>query len=162
MSQLLAEHDRLVVAAAAARGRAQVHGRAQVARPGGGRRSPRPARFATSWRNTVDVTVLDEWLYAQRDYDVALGTCTRRSRGRPKVTDATSATRSTAERTARAQLPPDTRGLVMIMAEIGRGGMSGAVIAIEEARGKLADAIDAADGARRPARAAHPRATDGP
>ena len=29
------------------------------------------------------------------------------------------------------------------MAEIGRGGMNGAVIAIEEARAKLADAIDA-------------------
>jgi hypothetical protein len=31
---------------------------------------------------------------------------------------------------------------VVIMAEIGRGGMNGAVIAIEEARAKLADAID--------------------
>jgi hypothetical protein len=32
--------------------------------------------------------------------------------------------------------------LVIIMAEIGRGGMNGAVIAIEEARGKLGDALD--------------------
>ena len=31
----------------------------------------------------------------------------------------------------------------MIMAEIGRGGMNGAVIAIEEARGKLIDALAA-------------------
>jgi hypothetical protein len=29
------------------------------------------------------------------------------------------------------------------MADIGRGGMNGAVIAIEDARGKLSDAIDA-------------------
>ena len=46
-----------------------------------------------------------------------------------------------AEAAARARLPPDTRGLVIIMSEIGRGGMNGAVIAIEEAR-ELADAID--------------------
>ena len=56
----------------------------------------------------------------------------------------TPATRAAikAEADARARLPPDTRGLVIIMAEIGRGGMNGAVIAIEEARAKLADAID--------------------
>jgi adenosylcobinamide amidohydrolase len=40
-------------------------------------------------------------------------------------------------------LPPDTRGLVVIMADIGRGGMNGAVITIEEAKGKLSAALDA-------------------
>ena len=49
-----------------------------------------------------------------------------------------------AEAEARDNLPPDTRGLVVIMAEIGRGGMNGAVIAIEQARGRLASAIEAA------------------
>jgi hypothetical protein len=33
--------------------------------------------------------------------------------------------------------------MIVIMAEIGRGGMSSAVIAIEEARGRLADALAA-------------------
>ena len=47
----------------------------------------------------------------------------------------------TAERKAQDRLPPDTRGLVLIMAEIGRGGMNGAVIAIEQARGQLAEAL---------------------
>jgi len=41
----------------------------------------------------------------------------------------------------RARLPPDARGLVLIMSDIGRGGMNDAVITIEEARGKLADAL---------------------
>ena len=56
----------------------------------------------------------------------------------------TAATRAAvkAEAAARAQLPPDTRALVVIMADIGRGGMNGAVIAIEEARATLADALD--------------------
>ena len=52
-----------------------------------------------------------------------------------KVTAATQAAVK-AEAAARARLPPDTRGLVIIMSEIGRGGMNGAVIAIEEARGQ--------------------------
>ena len=47
----------------------------------------------------------------------------------------------TEERKAKDRLPPDTRGLVLIMAEIGRGGMNGAVIAIEEARGQLSAAV---------------------
>ncbi len=44
------------------------------------------------------------------------------------------------------------------MAEIGRGGMNGAVITIEEARAKLADALEP------PAAAAsdEPAASDGP
>jgi stage V sporulation protein SpoVS len=48
-----------------------------------------------------------------------------------------------AEKAARAQLPGDTSGLVIILAEIGRGGLNQAVIAIEEARGRLADSLAA-------------------
>jgi stage V sporulation protein SpoVS len=47
-----------------------------------------------------------------------------------------------AEAVARANLPPDRRALVVIMADIGRGGMNGAVIAIEEARATLTDALE--------------------
>jgi hypothetical protein len=49
-----------------------------------------------------------------------------------------------AEKAARGNLPPDGRGMVVIMAEISRGGMSGAVIAIEETRGRLIAALAAA------------------
>jgi hypothetical protein len=44
------------------------------------------------------------------------------------------------------------------MADIGRGGMNGAVIAIEEARAKLTDAIES--GTASPA--AEPESTEGP
>ena len=44
---------------------------------------------------------------------------------------------------AREALPQDTRALSVILSEIGRGGPQQAVITIEEARGKLLDAIGA-------------------
>lgn len=91
--------------------------------------------------STVEVTTLDEWLDRSEAYDIALralytalddvgGRVTR------AVRDAIAA-----EEAARAQLPPDARGMVIIMADIGRGGMNGAVIAIEEARGRLTEVL---------------------
>jgi len=47
------------------------------------------------------------------------------------------------EGAARALLPPDTRALVVIIADIGRGGLNQAVIAIEQARGRLNLALEA-------------------
>ncbi len=90
---------------------------------------------------TVDVTVLDQWLDRNAGYDVAL-------RGLYQALEdvggrVTKAVRDAidAEKAAKERLPADSRGLILIMAEIGRGGMNGAVIAIEEARGRLADAL---------------------
>jgi hypothetical protein len=93
--------------------------------------------------NSVDVTVLDEWLNRNATYDKALrGLYLAYSRVGNVVTDALRDAIA-AEAEARRNLPPDTRGLVVIMAEIGRGGMNGAVIAIEEARGRLTAALAA-------------------
>ena len=47
-----------------------------------------------------------------------------------------------AEKAARAGLPEDTRALVVIMSEIEQGGPNQAVIAIEQARGSLAAALE--------------------
>lgn len=142
MSALLAEHDRLV-GLAADRG---VHARYADAIKLIDQAETQIAA-AKALRNqlaiTVDVSVLDEWLSRNDDYDVALRNLyTAISKVSKVVTPATRAAVK-AEAVARARLPPDTRGLVIIMAEIGRGGMNGAVIAIEEARAKLADALDA-------------------
>jgi hypothetical protein len=52
-----------------------------------------------------------------------------------------------AEKAARARLPANSRGLVVIMNDIGQGWMNGAVIAIEEARAALSDALDPASSA---------------
>ena len=157
MSGLLAEHDRLVVAAADRGVNAKYasaikildDAKAQIA-------AARALRDRLS--ATVDVSVLDEWLKRNETYDVALQNLYKAiSKVGSKVTKATKAAVA-AEAKARAQLPPDTRGLVLIMAEIGQGGMSRAVIAIEEARAKLTDALDAAS----PSPSDGPDASDGP
>lgn len=97
--------------------------------------------------NTVDVTVLTQWLDRNAAYDAALRDLyVAYSNVGTKVTDQLRDAIA-AEAAARQNLPPDTRGLVVIMAEISRSGMSGAVIAIEEARGRLTAALQAASGA---------------
>lgn len=92
-------------------------------------------------QNTVDVGTLNEWLRRNRDYDVALRAL--------YVVSAKSPTRVTpeiraalaAEKAARDALPRDTANLGIILAEIARGGLNQAVIGIEEARARLADAL---------------------
>lgn len=90
---------------------------------------------------TVEVSTLDAWLDRSEAYDatlVELYGLLRDSDGR--MTDAVRAAVA-AEEAARDRLPPDRRAMVVIMADIGRGGMNGAVIAIEEARGALVEAL---------------------
>ncbi len=93
--------------------------------------------------NTADVTTLTQWLDRNAAIDAALRrlyTVLAVTGG--KVTE--EARRAFDEvKQAQAQLPPDTRALVVIMSDIARAGLNQAVIRIEEARGKLADAIAA-------------------
>ena len=92
--------------------------------------------------NTVDVSTLVEWIRRNRNYENALRAlylAVDEAGGRQ--TEAVREAIAT-ERNARKELPPDARGLVVIMAEIGRGGLNGAVITIEQARGRLADAVE--------------------
>ncbi|MBP1704386.1 MAG: hypothetical protein H6Q36_125 [Chloroflexi bacterium] len=94
----------------------------------------------------VDVSTLDEWIDRNAAYDEAVGdlwTALRRSQGR--VTDAVRDA-SARERAAKENLPPDTKALVVILGDVARGGLNQAVIAIEEARGRLATALSAAAG----------------
>jgi hypothetical protein len=91
---------------------------------------------------TTDVTTLNEWLDRNAAYDAALRTLYAalvKSGG--KVTAEVSKAFD-GEQAARAKLPGDTRGLVVIMSDIAQGGLNQAVIAIEETRGSLATAID--------------------
>jgi hypothetical protein len=98
-------------------------------------------RLRDQLARSIDVTTLDAWLDRNAEYDAALTALYR------AVVEAdgrvTNAVRSAAqaEADARARLPADSRGLILIMSEIGRGGMNAAVIAIEQTRGKLADAL---------------------
>ena len=96
--------------------------------------------------NTVDVSTLQEWLRRNRAFDDALRalyTALDESGGR---TNETVRDALAAQEAARDELPPDSRGLIVIMAEIGRGGLNGAVITIEEARGRLSAAVEELSG----------------
>lgn len=100
--------------------------------------------------NSVDVTELNEWLRRNRNYDVALRRLYVASAASPSRVSPELRAASDAEKAAREQLPGDTSGLVIIMAEIGRGGINQAVLAIEQARGSLADVLDAEAAAASP------------
>jgi hypothetical protein len=93
-------------------------------------------------KNTVDVSTLTQWLDRNAEYDAALRRLFQAvidSKG--KVTTELRAA-ALAERKAHDLLPANTSGLVIILAEIGRGGLNQAVIGIEEARGQLQAAVD--------------------
>ena len=157
MSDLLARHDDLV-ASAAGRGRAARYDDAMALLDQADAAIVQARGLRDQLANTVDVTVLDQWLDRNAAYDQALRNLYKLiSKVGSRVTDAVRAAIA-AEQAAKNRLPPDTRGLVVIMAEIGRGGMNGAVIAIEEARAALSDAVAAGDAAAQP----EPGSTSGP
>ena len=90
----------------------------------------------------ADVATLVTWLDRNATYDASLRNLYKSlvdAKGR--VTDKVRAAFA-AEKEARSLLPGDTRGLVVIMAEVAQGGLNQAVIAIEEARGTLAAALE--------------------
>ncbi len=143
LSALLARHDQQV-GEAAGLGRAARFEEAMATLDGAEATINDARALAIQLANTVDVTILDEWLDRNAAYDAALrGLYSEYSKVGSQVTDELRDAIA-AEAAARGNLPPDTRGLVVIMAEIGRGGMNGAVIAIEEVRGTLTSAIEAA------------------
>ena len=89
---------------------------------------------------TTDVSTLRAWIDRNADYDAALRVLYKAliksgARVNAEVREAFDL-----EQQARAQLPGDTRALVVIMSDIAQGGLNQAVIAIEEARGSLAEA----------------------
>jgi hypothetical protein len=99
-------------------------------------------RLSGDLAGSTDVSTLTAWLDRNASYDAALRnlySALIKSNGR--VTDAVRRAFDR-EQQARAQLPTDTRALVVIMADIAQGGLNQAVIAIEQARGSLADALD--------------------
>jgi type II secretory pathway component PulM len=91
----------------------------------------------------VDTTTIDQWIARNRAYDTALQRLyedVRASNGSP--TPALRAEVAAVE-TARQQLPPDTRALIVIIGDLAQGGLNSAAIALEQARGALADAVAA-------------------
>lgn len=90
---------------------------------------------------STEQTVLDEWIDRDAAYDNAvklLYAALVKSKG--VQTLAVVAARRE-ERAAFALLPPDRRTIVVIVAEVARGGLTQAVLAIEEANGRIDDAL---------------------
>lgn len=137
---LLVDHDKTTGEAAAA-GRAGKYPAAldKLTESDGQIAQARSLRDALA--ASVDVSTLTQWLDLNANYDKALRNLYQAlidSKG-----NVTAKVRAAfdAEKTALAALPADTKGLVVILAEIGRGGLNQAVITIEEARGDLEAAV---------------------
>lgn len=111
--------------------------------------SARTVRDELSTR--IETSTLDSWIDRNATYDRALSDLWEAVRASP--TKVTAAIRKAAERelAAKAQLPKDTSALVVILGDVARGGLNQAVIAIEEARGRLLDALEAAAAQAAPA-----------
>jgi len=138
---LLGEHD-TTVAAAAGQGRAASYDEALATLGTALARLDDAVKIRDQLSNTADVSTLDAWIARNRRYDDALSAlyvALRASAG--QIDDAVRAAYRE-EGEARAQLPPDTRGLIVILADMGRAGLNQAVIAIEQARGRLNLALE--------------------
>ncbi|HET7472180.1 MAG TPA: hypothetical protein VFJ71_03545 [Candidatus Limnocylindrales bacterium] len=93
-------------------------------------------------QNTVDVTTLTQWIDRNAEYDAALERLIKATvAAKGRVTNELKAAYR-AEIRAHQLLPSNTSGIVIILAEIGRGGLNEAVIGIEGARAKLQAASD--------------------
>ncbi len=91
---------------------------------------------------STDVSTLSAWLERNAAYDAALRSLyAALIKSEARITDPVREAFDR-EQQAREQLPGDTRGLVVILSEVAQGGLNQAVIAIEEARGSLATALE--------------------
>lgn len=93
--------------------------------------------------SSVDISVLTDWIDRNAAFDTAVAKVwtllqATKTRVPPALHQALADLK-----TAQANLPPDARALVVIMAELARGGINEAVIDIEQARARLATAVDA-------------------
>jgi hypothetical protein len=91
--------------------------------------------------NTVDVSILTQWIDRNAAFDTAAATLYKLLEASPhKVTPAIQAAFA-ALSVAQKNLPPDTRGLEVILDDLARGGLNQAVITIEDAKASLATAV---------------------
>jgi hypothetical protein len=92
---------------------------------------------------TAGTTVLDDWISVHQTYDaalLALYQALKKSGGqRNAVVDAAYR----AENAARQNLPSDDRAIIVIVSEVAQGGLNQAVVAIEDARGRIDEALAA-------------------
>lgn len=91
---------------------------------------------------TGEVTILDEWIVVHQRYDDALEVLYKviiKAKGRNTLA-VQQAQRD--EKHAREQLPADNRAIVVIVAQIAQGGLNQAVLAINDAQGRIEQALE--------------------
>jgi len=141
LTTLIAEHDEIVLDAAA-KGRARKYAQAAATLDDAIQAVVSVQEQRTKLIAGNETTVLDEWIKRNGDYDKALQALYRalvESGGSPFTAKVVAARR--AERAAFEQLPPDRRTIIVIVAEVARGGLTQAVLAIEDAHGRIDDAL---------------------
>lgn len=86
-------------------------------------------------------TVLDEWIQRNAAYDAALRALYAALRESGNTVTAKVQSRYRGEQIARERLPPDRRTIVVIIAEVARNGLTQAVVAIDDAHGRIDEAL---------------------
>jgi hypothetical protein len=139
---LLARHDQQT-AAAATQGEAGHYAAALALLDAPDATMAQARQAAAALAKTVDVSTLNDWIARQAAYDAALRQLYEAMLGSSgRVTAAVKAAFA-AEEAAKSALPTSTKGIVVIMGDIARGGLSQAAIDIEVVRGSLAAALSA-------------------
>jgi hypothetical protein len=88
-----------------------------------------------------DGTVLDEWVDRNADYDAALRALYAELEASGGIVTDRVQERRRDEQAALARLPPDRRTIVVIVAEVTRNGLTQAVVAIDDAHGRIDEAL---------------------
>jgi hypothetical protein len=140
LSSLLANHDRAVVAAAA-RGRAADYAGGLGHLDDADDAIAQARLMRDKLAASVDVSTLDAWLDRSGVYDKALRDLYAALRASGGVVNDAVRKAARAEEAAKARLPPDTRALVLIMSDIGRGGMTDSADAIDQAAADIDEAL---------------------
>jgi hypothetical protein len=141
LTSLLTDHD-TIAGQAAASGRAGKYSAALKTLAIAAAKLDQAKALRDILANTIDVSTLTQWIDRNAEYDAALKhlyEATIAAKGR--ITDELK-TAAIDERRAHGFLPANTQGLVIILAEIARGGLNQAVIGIEQARAQLQAAVD--------------------
>jgi hypothetical protein len=140
LSSLLADHDTAVVAAAAS-GRAADYAGALGHLDDADAAITQARAMRDKLAASVDVLTLDAWLDRSAAYDKALRDLYAALRASGGTVNDAVRRAARAEEAAKARLPPDTRALVLIMADIGQGGMTDSADAIEQAAADMDEAL---------------------
>jgi hypothetical protein len=140
LSGLLDAHDKAVVAAAE-RGRAADYAAALDYLDDAEAAITQARAMRDGLAASVDVTTLDAWLDRSAAYDKALRALYAALQASGGVVNDAVRNAARVEEAAKRRLPPDTRALVLIMSDIGRGGMTDSAVAIEQAAADIDEAL---------------------